>query len=1114
MQFGSYGVYQGGHVTVADDNSHLVVAPLIVKSSDNRNLGFGAPARQVIVLFDASLPSHTFETLRVSDFDAPNYTLRIGSAAGSAYLVFDTHQVQDIRVVDTPTTEMVILAEIEWPEGATSMADVVLNFSERQESRILETGHPLQAEDLYTAGMPFTDTSFNAPLIGFALLSEVLQGEALAKNSDTFSFVVINESALQLEPARLTVQPFRMLLRRMVDGQPVYRAVQTKTPFEFDYNVTELAGERIYVWASPENGEVYSGVSYSPENGVLVAYGNVTTDMTSLTQVKFILSSEIAESNAQSGATIAVQAATLPSGFLQPVTFTRSTSVHRTATSAEAIALIKGMEFLVPQTMHVFPAAPESGSRLDLLFAEFYREVESAPPLNRSFYLQVPGVGYVVTKVRFRIATDVDYAPPETILLHSSVSNDAGYAYYRHESGHYEAPDVRAYDGYTFALPLALVSRFNQAVFSTANLFGGGLDAENHPTRPDGKSHVFFHADEWETLAPVTRLSQASPAEIFGKALSAVLKGENANQMAPCHLVPDAYSKRPLQHDVIAPLSAADLGLFQRMSVPDGVRREWSANPQPYWLGTNFVADADAVSALHTYEEGTRTLSISAPVDALLELGGLGGNQPVVALNWLESGRVVVLQAPWVVGVDGRSAAAILDRTDAHFNPSGTIVLSFAVRQQRSGFMAHMPNAVLRALYNGAAMTLAEVVPPNRRPALPPPPPAGELPVQVTPVGDPKKGDARALFVRVVADGSNLLMVPNTIAGVAVLGVIGARIVGGAELTIRYAEHEDPATPGAMLKVWLSEAILTGETVELKLSVGGMVANIVPQHAAITDFASSGLWSFTTLGETSLVRLALPANTVLRGVFSFFASYIVSIPEVPASVHGVYIDNFLYPVSVSGFDRNLVELNFLLSPEVFNLLPESQQAKWEPDPANLAGYRLKAGSYQLRLPALLSHAMAASDVVQLLYQYQSAPYIPAPVLGSFKLLHRGWLLATNSSLANQSNYFAAPVCEKLPLVQGSTKGADAAQVETNLQDPLRVTPLAELPIEGVEFSLDKKFDFDVGVVDPDAGVIAWFALVAERRYVKLFCYMTENESLTVDVPNRAFLTYCDAHYVV
>jgi hypothetical protein len=1104
MQYGSYGVYQGGDVVKAVDGSHLLVAPLIVKASDGRNLGFGAPARRIITLFDATVPSFTFDALRVSDFDAPDYTLRIGATAGAAYVVFDTHHIQDVRVVPTPTTEMVVLAEVSWPDGASDLDDLVLDVGPRQESRVLETGHPLQARDLYTAGMPFTDTAFNAPLIGFALLSEVLQGEALAKNSDTFSFVVIDESALVRSETQLTVQPFRMLLRRMIDGQPVYRAVHTKTPFVFDYDVTTLPGERIYVWASPDNGEVYSGITYDPENGVLVAYGNVTTGMTSLAQVKFILSSEIAESNAQSGATIAVQAAALPSGFVQPVAFTRSTTVYRTATSAEAIALIKGMEFLMPQTTHVFPAAPETGTRLDLLFAEFYREVESAPPLNRSFYLQVPGVGYVVTKVRFKIVTGVAYAPPETILLQSLVTNDAGFAYTRHAGGHFEAPDVRAYDGYTFALPLALVSRFNQAPFSLENLAGGGLDAENQPTRPDGKSHVLFHLDEWETLAPLTNLPARDPAQLFGRALAATLRGENANQMAPSQLLPAFYSKAPLQQDVIAPLNASDLGLFTRLSAPDGVRREWSANPQPYWLGTHFVADADAVSALHTYEEGTRTLTISAPQGALLEVGGFGGNQPVVALRWVESGRVVVLQAPWVIGNDGQSATAILDRGDAHYNPSGTVGLSFAVRQQRTGFMTRMPRAILRALYNGAPMTLAEVVAPGRTPVLPPPP----APYHVTPVGNPLKGDARTVRVPVVADGSNQVRVPVTHAEHAVLGPVRARVVGGAELTIKHVEYEDFADPAAQLRVWLSAPVLAGETVELDLALGGVIANVVPQHAALGDVARARFVPFTVQGETAAVRLALPYNTVLRGSFSYQRD-----AAAPAT-HGVYLDGWLYPVSLAGFDRNVIDLNFLLSPEVFNTLPEAQQAKWESDPENAAGYRLKAGTYALQLPALLSHALAASDVVQVLYRYQNAPYLPVSPDASFSLLHRGQLLATNSSLANVSTYFAAPVCERLPRVRGLVKGAEAAQVETTLQDPLRVNPLGQLPIDGTSFELNGALDFDLGVVDPDAGVVAWFALVAERRYVKLFCYVTENESFTLDTPSRAFLTYCDAHYLV
>jgi hypothetical protein len=53
----------------------------------------------------------------------------------------------------------------------------------------------------------------------------------------------------------------------------------------------------------------------------------------------------------------------------------------------------------------------------------------------------------------------------------------------------------------------------------------------------------------------------------------------------------------------------------------------------------------------------------------------------------------------------------------------------------------------------------------------------------------------------------------------------------------------------------------------------------------------------------------------------------------------------------------------------------------------------------------------------------------------------------------------------------------------------------------------------MGIPAPDAGVLAWIALVKWGRAARVFCYVTEGNAFAVEQPPQAFVSYPVANFV-
>jgi hypothetical protein len=1092
MQYGTYGIYEGGAVTLDNVQAGIRVAPAILKTQDGRKMGFGQDGRFVRVHFHQAVAGFAWESNRPTSFDAPVYSLELPDDAGFAYLAFDTVETTDVVIIGAPATGYVIFGKVSWPANANTIADLTLDFTERQESRVLDAYDPLNATELYDAGMRFGDAQFNGPLISFAVQSEVLQGEALAKNSDAFAYVVVKPTDVVNVNTTLTIEPIRVVLRKVVDDLPLFRAIRTKAPFVFTFDVTGIPGQRIYVWVDTTTGEVFADTLYTPApdiGTVLVAYGDVPFGATTLADVHFILASEVAESSAQAGTSIVIQDLTKPAGFVKPFVATPSSTIQKALLLEDNVAVVRGVEYRCPQTQVLLPDAGLTVGRLDLVFAEFYRTVEPAPPTDGSFYLHVPGVGYVVARMRYTIAANVSYADANDLLLDAAVTAIGGGNFVRRPGGEFASPFLLAHETESYALPVALVYRYSQKPFAYDAIDGGGTGPGNVPTRPDGKRHNFLHRDELEVVAPVQM--PANVPAVLGAALGAILKGQHPNKLGAAPQVVGYHSARPLQVDAIAPAAMGDAHV---LSAPDGVRREWTADPQPYWLGTTFEADLDGVSTFHNYEDGAKALTLNAPQDARLYLGGVGGDQPVAALVWVDTGAPVVLTGPWAVGLDQKSASATLDTADANYDASGTVSLSFAVIQDAIHYPSETPAQLLLAKLNGSDYMLAT---PDPRPVA-----LTSATATLEPVGGQNRGSALSIVVTVTGVGTSQVVVPAVIDSHLVLGVRSAsKAADASPLGIKTVELGSPD-----LAVTFTSAIANGEDVNLELVLAGRFANVRPQNRHLGDFATAGFFTASIDGGQAVVRVALPHNHVLRSVLGFTHQ------AAGPLVYGVYVDGYLYPCTPSGFDRNLVTLALALSLADYATLPLAQQAKWTLDVGGTF-YTLAAGTYQIALPLTWSDALATTDTFVVGYSYDGLPFSPAPVGETFEILARGYVLATDSSIANHGTHYTSPATERLPLVRGKVKGVGVSSPQTSMVDPLGVRLAGLIPFEGTTFAVDGGIDFGMGIPAPDAGVLAWIALVKWGRAARVFCYVTEGNAFAVEQPPQAFVSYPVANFV-
>lgn len=1089
MILGTHGIFSGGELTKNAISTSIDIAPTTLRTEDGRNVGFGKDGRRIQVRFGR--PTFEFLATRPSDLDAPIYALELDNTAGHAFIAFDAEDTHDIVVIPAPQTNFIVFAKVTWTANATSLNNLTLTYVERQESRLLTSPNPIQPGDLYYANMDFSDVAFNAPLMGFGVLAEVLQAELKARSPEGFHVVLVTRDHIEGLGQALTIAPFRVARRYEDAGRDQFAIIDTRVAAAFTCDVALLVGQRIFIYVDPETGAVGSGTSYTESQGYMVAYADVPVGAAGLQDLRWILASEISQSFAQAGAEIELFRDALPSGFAAPLIITPSVLLPNALEIQEAIAVINGVQFNVPAQSLTLPEAPLLGDRLDLVFIEAYRVIEATPPTDGSFFVPLAGEGFLTTKIRLVIAPGATRSLSDEAMLDVEVQSIGGGAYTRHPLGHFVAAYSSSYDGESWAMPLTYAYRFNRDPWTLGNLTGGGVATGNVPTRPDAKRHDFLHADEVEVLAPILSLTGRNHQATFGKIVDMVLKAEHASMFGQSELVPTYFSKKPVQVDAVDGTPTPGV---RTLSAPDQFRRQWSAAPRSYWVGTNFYPGQDKTNELITYEDGSRTLTLKSPDGGALYTGTLG-TQPSVEMFWVETGLPVAITGSWNLGVQDQAASCVLNSAASGYDPLGLISVSFEVIQAAEDYLTRPATRMLKALINGQPVIHADSTQIMHQETTP-----GNLLATITPIGNVKKADALVVEKIVTGTGTNILLVPEVIEGREVLGVIDAEVVGVGAASIRTYRREV-----VNHELELGAAVTSGVQVKLHIALGGKIINHAPKHLEIGEMGQSLIYETVIDGGAASYLFALPNNRVMLGCFSFVKQPLTN------AVHGVYVNNRLYPATITGFSRNLVKVDLTISQTEYLALPLGDQADWAYH-VGTAVYRLVAGAFSLKLGMLWSDPLTAVQDLALVYQHAAMPFLPVSGGEVFDLVYRGLLLSSSSSVANDQGNYVSPVAERFPVVAGTRLGP-ATGPTTSMVDIQSVGQLAQWPFDGIHFEIDGGIEFATGVGTLGAGFVVWLALVKVNRHLRLLAYVETGTTMQIESDARAFLSYPISQFV-
>ncbi len=281
--------------------------------------------------------------------------------------------------------------------------------------------------------------------------------------------------------------------------------------------------------------------------------------------------------------------------------------------------VVNGYKVIIPEVGTVVasvPASPGSGGRRDLVYAAVrvlaypdqpaggrtilstgeYRQVASYEPgYRKEAFLQVDFVQEGAGEVE-------DVHDAMTALGFSRVTTDAGL--YRKADASFD--DRVNFDGFTYAIPISIIPRFNSASFNVGtNPNGGGAG-----TRPDGLDHTMLDARAI-TVAHLVNADRMQLERVFNKSFDQLIRGQLRTlvQRHPSHAGVAGASFTMAEAAAGGP--TAGFTIFP--APPDGIRDVWSEAIEVRPFGASWGIGADYSDGVFTYDESAGTINITMP---------------------------------------------------------------------------------------------------------------------------------------------------------------------------------------------------------------------------------------------------------------------------------------------------------------------------------------------------------------------------------------------------------------------------------------------------------------------------------------------------------------------
>ncbi len=831
-------------------------------------------------------------------------------------------------------------------------------------------------------------------------------------------------------------------------------------------------------------------IAYAPDDSYyLVARTTATigSGATDLDSISFEVENDLAGLNAVKENLASITRSMIGTGFLRPVQLTTG-NTDNTIRLLSNVCHVLGYSIGFLDQDIPLGDPPTSGSRFDFVWLEIWREAD-------------PNI-QVFSQIRIKNGLSSIYldAPLSDTSVQSGADTPAAFLV-SEKQGHFSSIDsANSVDQKRFAIPLAIVHRFNSASYSVSSPrnLNGGVD------RPDSKSCIVINEDELLNIAP--RITQEDKKSLLGQALRLMLKGELLNSFEQASYDSGGgtgvWSKRPYQIDYLGSFpTGSEIGKV------DGARRNWSNNvDQLIDFSFKFRSDIELpsapdgyLSAVATYNNVGNHLTLFPTIlnDFDLYLDPSTG-WPTATVKWVSDNTDVGFIDTWNVDADSGVADVQLDLGE---HADGEIAVMFKAKYLAARGFTKVPTVLYSALRNDDDSDVSNFY--AIAPATSSVPSFVKNEARTTTINAVeytdtlyilRRGDANKFYANTwnyykAGNGSSstFYSIPIDLDPFTVIGLVDVIDDHGNRIVPTLVKWDS-----GNLKVKLP-AMSTLRPIKFVLGRGGKQLDYKPGSKEITDLCIASYittdWNTEDLmlvGSSAIKKYC--SGNIIHGFNSLQNNYTV------------FIDNISVPVRVDGVGGNILTIDMRLSTAEHAALPSSEQRDL---------YTLTGGLYKPAADSVVSFSTLETfneqESIVLRYSYSASPWRAFSDSSAANIEERGFLLITTDGPGNGGDSIYSPTSERFPVVQGiSAVGTGTEVSPLGIHDVLDYQQNSSMFIEGCDINFDSEYQLSVYVQAP-TGLAVWVALVKQGNRVLMFSYQNRDGHFVLDSIGQAFV---------
>ena len=1143
--FATYGLYSGGVVTKGSgSDAFIYISPFMVHGFSGRLAGMGASypnnyAKKIAVYFGGTQGGYVSGDNTMS----PSYTIQTGSSSGSVYLFYDESK-NDIAFSPVFLANVVIFAKISWTLPL-NMANVTVNTSyvanpgnpNRIESNMAAISNPQDAVNFYYDGQKFRSGSINRPLANMSVVLEALQEESLSSLGSTYFITLINQGSIYKSGNDLGLYPSRHIAR---ESGYSYKTYNSKFKDEFGsspeltakrtFNLVDVNGDNIYITLERSTGDIkiflatqdialynLNTTHYLIARSIGPHSGNVLTGVTDINQIQFEIVNNVAGLNSVKSTLFSYI------GKDSSCVFNESRITGSVTTNSvnvpEMYGHIQGNPFLSYASVVSLGAPPALGLRQDFIFLQ----------LTKKFNPDI------IVESNVRVFNDIDILtypnpfsnPNVRALLDDNLT--LGNVFNLTSDGSYKSTGNSGNSEY-FAIPLAVVSRFNTGVYSVGNINGASVGS-----RPDAKLATIINDSEIENMAP-TYFKQDIKNKL-GKVVTDILQGHLNPVLSPTNGSFTSLSREPLHTDYIGSYTYGT-----KIGDVDGARRFWAGteeNDIRMGFASPWNASFTYPYANFSYNIGTGQSIIDIRIPASYQndasiLTDIAGQPLNVDIFWKSDRTPVELKYQWTpaFNVVGDLIVVCTNEIDilhpsyiAHATGLEEIVVCFSVnyvkpkvltnpvknfhRIQLNGntgkdnHLAHSPQSAsnVSEIFSLNSVVIGANTHVNK--------------LQLNKSISTVKGHSYEILYHVA--GNNSTSTAYSIPSIHTISVnadVNGTYQGLYVVQVLDKNNQNIGVRDIIYKpafntfeIFLTQNILTTDPVKFVIGLEGKQIDINYGSMGVKNLTNAEQIQVSNVGAAPFTYryFDTPNNIgghIITGMMSFNNRYHIFVESPTPGLGYVQI-----PIKAIGFGGNLLQFDSFITAIEYNNLSTMQKACYQ---VSGLGYSLTATS---DIIFSVMRGLNELNSIVLSYSYGASPFQPVDLNREYTLLDEGVVILTTDGAGNDNESVYSPVSEKFPTVQGVL-----GVVGSYTPAQTGITPSGNLHQTGYKLENGRKITFnnDLGLgvfVQANKGKAVYLSLVEDDLGEILgFAYVLNEGQLIINNPQQAFTFKLDYRY--